>query len=142
MLRNVHTLAGISLCMLCIWICHSIVSRYNRIDVLVMTTLQKRNFSQPLALDPDNWQTVQDSVSYVYSSHLDLQSNDTHSWIVILGALRRDEMMDLFNENTTRYYYCRLWYVSLDHQINDVITSRVLDIDRSKNDEHTQTDSE
>jgi hypothetical protein len=114
----------------------------NTIISTIETIRGKSDDSFPIALDPDNWQTVRENISYVYAAHLDPQSNETYSWIIILGLLRRDIMKDLTRQNTSRYYYCRLWYKLRDQQTNDVITAQVDDLQMSLPDVHRKKDNQ
>ena len=60
------------------------------------------------SLDPDNWQTVEKNISYVYSAHLHPDSNDIDSVVQILGAMREKEFVDK-NCTFQRMVHCRLW---------------------------------
>ena len=60
------------------------------------------------SLDPDNWQTVDKNISYVYSAHLHPDSNETVSVVQVLGALRDREYTDV-NCTFRKIVQCKLW---------------------------------
>ena len=74
------------------------------------------------SLDPDNWQTVEKNISYVYSAHLHPDSNDTESVVQILGAMREKELVDK-NCSFQRMVHCRLW--SWPHGANEPTVDHV-----------------
>ena len=74
------------------------------------------------SLAPDNWQTVEKNISYVYSAHLHPDSNDTESVVQILGAMREKEFLDK-NCIFQRMIHCRLW--SWPHGANEPTVDHV-----------------
>ena len=44
-------------------------------------------------MDPDNWQTVEQNISYVHSAHLHLESNDTVSVIQHYRSIKKTGMV-------------------------------------------------
>ena len=58
--------------------------------------------------DPDDWQTVDADISYVYAAHLHPNSDHNASIIQILGSLRKWEYEDK-NSSHQKMLQCKLW---------------------------------
>ena len=63
------------------------------------------------ALDPDDWQTVDENISYAYSAHLNPDSSDTESLVQIIGAMRVKEIEDM-TCTFRQTLQCQLWWWS------------------------------
>ena len=79
------------------------------------------------SLDPDNWQTVDKNISYVYSAHLHPDSNETVSVVQVLGALREDMFKDM-NSTHRQKVQCKLWNWSRGSKEPAVTVSKVEEI--------------
>jgi hypothetical protein len=77
------------------------------------------------SLEPDSWKSVYPNESYVYSAHLDPQSNESCSWITILGVLRDSRLKDFWRKKANDTYYCKVWYKSHGKNTNVVVSSPV-----------------
>ena len=76
------------------------------------------------SLELDNWQTVDENISYVYSAHLDPESNEGESVVQILGALR-DRVFEDKNSAYRQNVQCKLWRWSPGNKEPTVTITRV-----------------
>ena len=85
-----------------------IIQTYGKLRLGIGSYQWAKHDAYRKSLDPDNWQTVDKNISYVYSAHLHPDSNETVSVVQVLGALRDREYTDV-NCTFRKIVQCKLW---------------------------------
>ena len=76
----------------------------------------------------DDWQTVSENLTYVYSAHLDPDSSETQSGIHIVGSILAILQQQPKYNTLTSGYYCRVWVKSGNQNETEVFTAQVINI--------------
>ena len=76
----------------------------------------------------DDWQTVSENLTYVYSAHLDPDSSETQSGIHIVGSILAILQEQPKYNTLTSGYYCRVWVKSGNQNATEVFTAQVINI--------------
>ena len=73
----------------------------------------------------DDWQTVSENLTYVYSAHLDPDSSETRSGIHIVGSIMGVYTQQPKYSSLVSDYYCRVWARSQSQEETEVFTAHV-----------------
>ena len=73
----------------------------------------------------DDWQTVSENLTYVYSAHLNPDSSETRSGIHIVGSIMGVYTKQPKYSSLVSDYYCRVWARSQSQEETEVFTAHV-----------------